>query len=121
VQPEHFSGGAYPEGIASFAPTATVVPGTISLAMGAPPPTALTGRVILFNPDKSRIAEGHAELLFSVAAGVITIDAVVTLVVPFDVLDPEQEGPVKPIPTATWENPGGTDWTDAGGTAWSSP
>ena len=100
AQPEHFSGGVYPEGVAAFAPTATVVPGTISLSVGAAPPTALTGRVVLFDPDKCRIAEGHAELPFSIAAGAVTVgDAIVTLVVPFDVLDPEALEPPPPLLT----------------------
>jgi hypothetical protein len=45
----------------------------------------------LFDPDKCRIAEGHGELAFSIKAGVVVPgDAIVTLVVPFDMLDPEQ-------------------------------
>jgi len=92
VLPEHFVGGVYPEGVAAFAPTATVVPGTISLAAGAAPPTALTGRVVLFSPDKCRIAEGHAELLFSIAAAAPET-VVVTLAVPFDVLTRDPAAP----------------------------
>jgi chitinase len=90
VTADYFAGGVLPEGVASFAPTATEFPATFILTAGAAPPSPLTGRVVLFDSEGCRLAPGHSELAFSIAAGVITTEAVVGLDVPFTTLDPEE-------------------------------
>jgi hypothetical protein len=94
VTADYFAGGVLPEGIATFAPTATEFPVTIILSAGTPPPSPLTGRVMLFDPAGCRLAEGHAELAFSIAAGVIEDEAVVSLELPDGSLAPDPAGPV---------------------------
>jgi len=94
VLAEHFKNGVLPSGQVFFAAGAVEVPVSFLLSPGADPPTELAGQVVLENLVNCEIAAGRGVLPLSIAAAVITDDAVVGLEVSFTVLEPVKPAPV---------------------------
>jgi hypothetical protein len=108
VLPAHFVGGVLPSGTAFFAAGVLEVAASVLLSPGADPARESYGRVLLENPVNCEIAAGSPALDLSIVAEPIVItDAVVSLDVPFSVIELDESTPtggyaLGPDWTANW-------------------
>jgi hypothetical protein len=94
VLPAHFVGGALPSGTAFFAAGVLEVAASVLLSPGADPARESYGRVVLENPVNCEVAPGSPTLDLSIVSEPISgLDAVVSLDVPFSVLELDPSTP----------------------------